>query len=434
MILGFTAVIIIGTLLLLLPFSTVSGYKLSIIDAFFTSTSAVCVTGLLSVPTVTGVFTLFGQIVILLLIEIGGLGFVTIVIFIFTLLGLKIGIKDRFLIKESLNQNSLKGMVKLVRVTVLITLIIQFIGAILNFLVFKNYYNFWSAIGVSIFHSVSAFNNAGFDLFTEGQSMLPFKNNLLLNINTSILIILGGIGFIVIYDILKNKRWKKLSIHSKIVIKTSLGLIIAGTLLLKILQWNNITWLQAYFNSVSARTAGFSTVNFNTFSNSALLIIMILMYLGASPTSTGGGIKTTTFYTAFKYITSFALGKQTIAYNRKIAQGSVVKAFILIVFSLTFVLVVIFLINFIETFNPRVMDGQHVYFTKIVFETFSAFGTVGNSMGITVDLHWLSKLILCITMLFGRVGPITVISVWNKQWNANSKNQIDYIEERIIIG
>jgi len=435
-ILGFAGVIAIGTSLLLLPFATYN--NVSVIDALFTSTSAVCVTGLVSVPTVAETYTLFGKIVIFLLIEIGGLGFVTITIFIFTLLGLKIGMKDRFLIKESLNQNSLKGMVKLVRVTVIITLTVQIVGGLINFIVFKNYYSFWTALGISLFHSVSAFNNAGFDLFSAGTSLIPYQNNLLLNINTSLLIIFGGIGFIVIYDILKRKSWKRLSIHSKIVIKTSLGLIIFGAIFLKISEGANITWLQAYFSSVAARTAGFATTNFNLFANSSIIIILVLMYIGASPSSTGGGIKTTTFYTVSKYIASFAKGKQTIAYNRKIATSSVVKAFILIILSLSFISVVILLVSFVERFNTPVITGagynQHNYFTQIVFEVFSAFGTVGFSMGITSDLHWLSKFIIVITMFFGRLGPITIISAWNKHWNINTDSTVKYIEEKIIIG
>ena len=431
-ILGFIGVILIGTLLLLLPFATKSGYRISFIDALFTSTSAVCVTGLLSVESVSGVFTLFGKIVITLLIEVGGIGIITITVFLFTLIGIKIGMHDRFLIKESLNQNSLKGMVRLVRKTVEITLIIQLLGAIVNFIAFRNYYNFWDAFGVSIFHSISAFNNAGFDLF--GNSLINYKDNILINLNSSFLIILGGIGFIVIYDIFKNKKWKYLSIHTKIVLKTSLILIISGMVLLKISEGSSITWLQAYFSSVSARTAGFAVVDFNTFTNAGLMVILILMYIGASPSSTAGGIKVTTFYTVFKFIISFATGKETLSHNRKVAIGSIVKAFVLIVFSLAYISIVIFLINFIEKYNTNVSYDQYNYFTKIVFEVVSAFGTVGYSMGITEKLHWLSKLLLCITMIFGRLGPITIISAWNKRWNLNKTTDVKYLEEHMIIG
>ncbi|MFA6890218.1 MAG: potassium transporter TrkG, partial [Bacilli bacterium] len=305
MIFGFVTVILIGTGLLLLPFSTREGISLSFVDALFTSTSAVCVTGLVSVSSVAEVYTVFGKIIITLLIEIGGLGFITIAMFIFTVLGIKIGMGDRFLIKESLNQNSLKGMVRLVRMTVFITLIVQLFGAIINFIVFIQDYSFWNAVGFSLFHSVSAFNNAGFDLLGS-TSFMVYEQNVLLNMNTMFLVILGGIGFIVIYDVLRTRNWKKLSIHSKIVLKTSLFLVVGGAIALKVLEGSNITWLQAFFNSVTARTAGFQTVQYNTFSNAALLVVMILMYIGASPSSAGGGIKTTTFYTIYKYLFSFA--------------------------------------------------------------------------------------------------------------------------------
>lgn len=432
-ILSFLGVILIGTLLLLLPISTVDNYSLSFIDALFTSTSAVCVTGLLSVSSVINVYTIFGRVIIIILVEIGGLGFVTLVIFIFSVLGLKIGIKDRYLIKEQLNQNNLKGIVRLVRFAVLVTLSFQIVGTIFNMFVFTKDFTFWKALGYSVFHSISAFNNAGFDLLGS-TSLIAYKDNILLNLSTSGLIIFGGIGFIVIYDLLKRKRWNKLTIHSKIVIKTTLILLISGTLLLKLTEWNNITWLQAFFQSVSARTAGFSTVDFNTFTNSGILLICFLMYIGASPASTAGGIKTTTLYTLIKYIFSFSKGKDSITYNRKISQKSVAKAFVLIVLSISYIFIIIFLINIIEKFNPNSSVDQYNYFTKIVFEVFSAFGTVGNSMGITANLHWLSKALISLTMFFGRLGPITIISVLNKHWVLESNSNVKYIEEKIIIG
>ncbi|HNZ50414.1 MAG TPA: potassium transporter TrkG [Bacilli bacterium] len=431
-ILGFIGLILIGSLLLMLPFATYNHVSLSYIDALFTATSAVCVTGLSAVPTLAGTYTLFGKIVIAILMEIGGLGFVTIVIFIFTLLGLKIGIQDRFLIKESLNQNSLKGIVKLVRFTVFVTLIVQTLGAIINFLVFNRYFSFGKALGISVFHAISSFNNAGFDLFTEGTSLIPYQNPLLL-INTAVLIVIGGIGFIVINDIITNKSWKKLSVHSKIVLLTSLCLIVFGALILKLLEWNNITWMQAFFTSVAARTAGFAVVDFNTITSSALIVVMALMYIGASPASTGGGVKTTTFYTVIKYISSFARGRLPLTFKRRIATGSVIKAFILVVFSLTFIFLAIFALTLTEQ-KHLLATATTDNLERIVFEVFSAFGTVGNSMGITAHLTWGSKLIICLTMFFGRLGPITIISAWNRNWNIDANVGIKYLEEKMIIG
>lgn len=433
LILGFVTTILVGTGFLLLPFSTKAGINLSFIDALFTSTSAVCVTGLVSVPSVAEVYTVFGKIIIALLIEVGGLGFITIAIFIFTILGLKIGMADRYMIKESLNQNSLKGMVRLVRITIFIALVVQLVGAIVNFIVFIQDYPFWEAIGLSMFHAISSFNNAGFDLLGS-NSLIAYRDNVLLNINTMALVILGGIGFIVIYDVLRHKTWRNLSIHSKIVLKTSFSLIIFGMLMLKLLEGSNITWLEALFNSVSARTAGFSTVDFNTFTNASLLIMMILMYIGASPASAGGGIKTTTFYTIFKYIFSFARNKQPITYNRHIADRSISKAFILVVFSLAYIVIAVFAINAIESSRGLAINEQHYFFTQVTFEVFSAFGTVGNSMGITVELSGLSKALLCLTMFFGRLGPITIITAFSRNMNIDNIHGIKYIDEKIIIG
>ena len=434
LIVGFAGLILLGSLLLMLPFATHDNYKLTFIDALFTSTSAVCITGLLSVPTITGVFTLFGKIIIILLVEIGGLGFITIATFIFSLLGVKIGFQDRFLIKESLNQNSLKGMVRLVRFTVAVALVVQTIGAIINFLVFIADYQFWDAFGMSIFHSVSAFNNAGFDLLPYGTSLYVYRNNVLLNFNISALIIIGGIGSIVIHDIIKHKSWKKLSIHSKIVIKTSIALIIIGMLLFKLGEGSNISWLQALFNSVSSRTAGYTTVAVSDLTNISLLILMVLMFIGASQASTGGGVKTTTFYTVMKSILSFGKGKKTITYNRQIADNSIFKAFILIVSGIIVIFTSSVFISLIENYNPKVINDTN-YLVKIIFEVFSAFGTVGNSMGITVNLHWLSKFILCLVMFFGRLGPITIISLLNRHWTMDHEvSQVIYLEEKIIIG
>lgn len=430
---GFLGIIILGTILLLLPFSTVEGYDLSFIDALFTSTSAVCVTGLVPVESVASVFTLFGKIVILVLIEVGGLGFITLGMFIFSLLGLKIGISDRVLIKESLNQNSLKGMVRLVRSAVIFTLLFQLFGAIINFTVFIKDYDFLDAVGVSVFHAISSFNNAGFDVFDIAVNESNYVGNIIFNLNTSLLVIIGGIGFIVIYDFLEVKSWKKLRIHSKIVLKMTMILLIAGTLLIKFSEYSKITWLQAMFTSVNARTAGFATVDFNNFTSFTLLIVIMLFFIGASPASTGGGIKTTTFYTVVKSIASYAKGKKPVAYNRQISEYSITKAFVLIALSLLVIVFTVGVISFVERYNTLVVNDYN-YFMKIVFETFSAFGTVGNSMGITKDLHWISKGLLSLLMLFGRLGPITIISLWNKTSGQSDQNKIKYLDQKMFIG
>lgn len=428
--LSFFGVIVTGTILLILPISIAQGQTLTLIDAFFISTSAVCVTGLVPVANVGLNFTPFGKFVIALLVQVGGLGSVTIMIFVLTVLGLKIGISERFLIKEALNQNTASGVVRLIKRIVKITAVIECIGFLFNFIVFSADYPFWEAVGISAFHAVSSFNNAGFDILGYETSLIPYAGNVLLNINTSALIILGGLGFIVIYDVITNRHWRDLSIHSKIVLKMTLSLLVIGTLLLKLLEGNNITWLEAFFQSVTARTAGFATVNFTTFRSVSILVMIVLMFIGASPVSTGGGIKTTTFYTMIKSVISFSRGRKTITHNRRILEETKLKAFTLTVLAVMAVLIVCFALLAIEDHNPNYQASM----TNILFESTSAFGTVGLSMGITPMLFPISKFILCILMFTGRLGPLTIFSLWNRNWNRPSKNDVEFIPERIIIG
>lgn len=288
---GFASVILIGTILLLMPVSVKEGAEVSFIDALFTSTSAVCVTGLIVVDTADH-FTALGQGIIAVLIQIGGLGVTSVGVGLVLAAGKRVSIKSRLMVKEALNVGDLKGMVKLVKAILIMTLCFESIGAALSFVVFVQNYSPLHALGISIFHSI-AFNNAGFDILGGLRNLIPYQNNVLLNLTTCFLIIAGGIGFLVILDIKKNKRFKKLSFNSKIVLSTSVILLAVGTLLLKMTE--DISWMGAFFNSVSARTAGFSTYSVGSFSNAGLFVLCFLMFIGASPGSTGGGIKTSTF-------------------------------------------------------------------------------------------------------------------------------------------
>lgn len=441
----FLGVILISTILFMLPIATTDGKGLSVIDAIFTSTSAVCVTGLSVIPNVGDSLTVFGKIILAVVIEIGGLGFVTIAIFIVMILGVKIGLKERFLLKEALNQDSAQGIIKLVKIIIIITFGIQSFGAIINMFVFTKYYSFWKALGISIFHAISAFNNAGFDIFGTGiingietgsNSMIAFSDNILLNLNTCLLIVLGGIGFIVIMDIAKKRKWSKFNLHTKIVLPTTVILIVIGMIIYKLAMFNveGFGWLQAFFQSVTTRTAGFATYPNNQLNNVAYFLTIVLMFIGASPCSTGGGIKTVTFFVLFKSIFSIARGKQTSAYYRNIAQQSVIKAFALITFAMTYVILMVLLIC---AFEPEIyiINGEEVDSVKyILFEAFSAFGTVGLSMGITDSLSIGSKIIVCLLMFFGRLGPLTFMNIWNKNWMINADADIRYVEEKVIIG
>ncbi|MBM6837822.1 H(+)-transporting ATPase, partial [Clostridium saudiense] len=296
-VLGFLLVILLGAMLLMLPISINEGASVSFIDALFTSTSAVCVTGLIAIDT-ADTFTVFGRTVVAMLIQIGGLGVTSVGVGFILLMRKKVGIKERTLIKEAMNLESLKGVVKLVKSVLFMTLIFESIGVILSYIVFSKDYSPLDALGISMFHSVAAFNNSGFDILGGLQNLIPYQSNILLNLTTCGLIIFGGLGFLVIKEVIEVRSFKKFSLHTKIVLIMTGGLLVVGTILLKLTE--DISWLGAFFFSTSARTAGFSTYPLSTFTNAGLFVLAILMFIGASPGSTGGGIKTTTLFTLYK--------------------------------------------------------------------------------------------------------------------------------------
>lgn len=428
-VLSFLGIIVMGIFLLKLPFSTQTGTPLSWVDSIFLSTSAVCVTGLSTIADISATLSVFGKIVLALLIQIGGIGIVTIAIYVLIVLGIKIGVTERYIIKEALNQHSMSGVLRLVRSIIITTLIIEFFGMIISFIVFIQDFSFWKALGISAFHSISSFNNAGFDILGS-TSMQAYSANILLNLNTMLLIVVGGIGFIVIRDILANKRWSNLSLYSKIVLKITAFLIVSGTLIIKIFEYANVTWLQAIFQSITTRTAGFSTVDMNLFSYSTLVVIIVFMFIGASPNSTGGGIKTTTFYIMFKSVVSFMRGKPVIVNNRRIDTETRNKAFTLTTLALVSVITIFIILTRIEANNPDI----EMPFLKMLFETFSAFGTVGLSMGITPHLMPASKVILSLLMFLGRLGPITIFGIMNKNWGVPQVSNVEYAKIKIITG
>lgn len=415
---GFLLSILIGGTLLYLPISQKSGADVSLVDAFFITISAICVTGLSTID-VANSFNLFGYTIIALLIQIGGLGIVCAGLSIILLAGQKIGIKERILIKDSLNLNSLKGIVKLVKSIFRITFIIEFIGALFSFCSFIKYYKFKDAIVISIFHSISAFNNAGFDLIGNFRNLVPFENDILLNLTTSGLIILGGLGFIVINEIIEKKDFKKISLHSKIVIKMSIALLIIGTLV--IYTSSDISLLASFFTSVSSRTAGFNTVPIDSFNKVSLLFIMILMFIGASPSSTGGGIKTSTFYSLIKGTYSICSNKRCHSFKREISHETILKSFIVLFVGMIVVTSCLLCLCIFEP-NIDLLD--------LLFESISAFATVGLSTGITPELSTISKIVIMITMFIGRVGGLTLLSLWTKK----GKKYVSYPTEDILIG
>ena len=415
---GFALVILAGAALLMLPVSVRDGAQVTPIDALFTSTSAVCVTGLIAIDTADH-FTVFGRTIVALLIQVGGLGVTSVGVGFILVAGKRVGFKSRLLVREAMNMENGKGIVRLVKSILLMTLCFEGAGALLSFLDFVQDHPPVEAIGISIFHSIAAFNNSGFDILGGLRNLIPYQSNVLLNLTTCGLIIFGGLGFLVILDILKKRSFRKLTLHSKVVLSTTLALLLGGTLLLKATE--NVTWMGAFFQSVSARTAGFSTYPIGEFTNAGLFTLIVLMFIGASPGSTGGGIKTSTFFVLVQHVRSLFTKRHIGAFRRSIPFEVFSKACTVTLLSMLLVCGGTFLLCVLE---------PEYSFVQLMFEEVSAFGTVGLSTGITPDLGVASKLVLIFTMFAGRVGAFTLLTLWIDRPLPN----IRYAEESITIG
>lgn len=433
---AFLLVILAGSLLLSLPVSSASGKAVGYIDALFTATTSTCVTGLVTLPTVT-TWSFFGQLVILILIQIGGLGVITVLTGLMLLMKRKLGIGDRILIGESFNLNSLDGMVRLVKKVITITLIIEGVGALLYMSVFVPEFGL-RGIWISIFTSVSAFCNAGIDIIAE-NSLCSYALNPVINITTMLLIIFGGIGFIVLLDIgkmLKNKKrrhFKFLSLHSKIVLSVTSFLIIAGATLFFIFEYNNPLSIKEFsvpekimvslFQSVTTRTAGFATIAQENLTNASAFWTMLLMFVGGSPAGTAGGIKTVTLFVLFANARAVVRNKRTVdAFDRQLSVDAIKRAEAVFVTSL---FIVIASTLFLSAFSDR-------GFLDIIYETVSATATVGLSRNFTGTLNAVGKIIVVMTMYLGRVGPISLAFAFAA--NKKSENVIINPVEEISIG
>lgn len=416
---GFALVILLGSLLLCLPCSVKDGVTVRYIDALYTSTSAVCVTGLIAVDA-GDTFTPLGQFFLASLIQIGGLGVTSIGAGVILLMGKRVNLKGRNLIRESMNLDSGKGTIRFLKSVFLTTMAFELTGAALSFLVFVRDYPPLRALGISLFHAVSSFNNAGFDILGGFRGLVPYQNSVLLNLVTCGLIFFGGIGFLVIREVIQKRfRWKTLSMHARVVLSVSGVLILAGTLLLKLTE--DISWLGAFFHSVSARTAGFSTYALGDFTNAGLLVIIVLMFIGASPGSTGGGIKTGTFFALLQGVKSAATNHSEKAFRYALPPDSFRKAAVITLLALSVVVS--------GTYIMAVMEPQ-LELMDVLFEVTSAFGTVGLSTGITTTLSDGSKLLSILIMYIGRLGPLTVASLWY----FTRGERISYPEGNIAIG
>lgn len=428
---GFALIILIGAQLLSLPVSSASGQPTRWIDALFTATSATCVTGLVVVDTGTH-YSTFGQIVILTLIQIGGLGFMTMATLFAVFLKRRISLKERLVLQEALNQSSIEGIVRLVRKVLLYTLCIELIGALSFSLRFMFDFPPGRAIYYGVFHAVSFFNNAGFDLMGHFRSLTMYVGDPWINVTSMLLIILGGIGFVVLADLVEYRRKRRLSLHSKVVLSMSGLLIAIGTVVIFAFEYTNGATmgplgfgeklLAALFQSVTPRTAGANTLDIASLRQATQFIIIVLMFIGASPGSTGGGIKTTTFAALIGAVNAMIRGKEDVVmFQYRLAKERVYKALTVTLFALALVMVATMILSTTE---------DH-HFLKILFEVTSAFGTVGLSMGLTPDLTLAGKIIIILMMFVGRLGPLTLsYAIAPKQGRVLYRNA----EGKIIIG
>jgi trk system potassium uptake protein TrkH len=436
--LSFLAVILIGTLFLMMPRATYPQNRISPIDALFTATSATCVTGLIVRDTGSG-FTTFGQIVILVLIQIGGLGLMTMTTFFALILGRGMGIRERVLMSDVLNTRTLSRIAHLIISILLLTFIFETFGAVLLYLS-------WSRIGAiggtpktiyySVFHSVSAFCNAGFSLFSD--SMMGFRDLIPVNLVMTTLIISGGLGFTVLTLILRTtflnwplRKTTRITLQAKLVLLVTILLIVLGFIGMLAVEWDGAfaglrvkgRLLAAYFQSVTARTAGFNTVSIASLSNASLFLLICLMFIGASPGGTGGGIKTSTFAITVGFLIANLRGRGSVEmFGRRVPNEIVDKALSIVIIS-TLVLMV-------NGFLLLAVEGDHSPI-KVIFELFSAFGTVGLSMGITPELSSLGKIIIMITMFTGRIGPLTLALALGER---RRRGEFEYPSEEIMVG
>lgn len=440
---SFVAGIILGGLLLKLPQAT-HGQPLGWIDAFFTSTSAICVTGLIVVDTGTR-FTTFGQIVILSLIQVGGLGIMVFSTFFIMLFGKRLSIRDRFMAKESLlGQISFQNLYSVIMYILGVTFAVELIGAAILFIPFSKVHPIDQAVYSAVFHSISAFCNAGFSLYT--LSLMNFSNNLTVNLTVMSLIILGGLGFPVLYELLNRllrmsrSEFPRLSLHCRIVLITSGILIVSGTVFIYLFEITNplhhdtyrgLTLIEALFQSVTARTAGFNTIIVERLTNPSIFFLIILMFIGASPASTAGGVKTTSLAIFLALIRARAQGKEQVPiFRRSIPNEIVYKVLSIIVGSLFLVICVNIILQITESgFAPH--NEVAGSFLITLFETTSAFATVGLSMGITPSLTAIGKLVIMVTMLIGRIGPLTFAIALVAQ---KSKQRFEYPEDSPMVG
>ena len=431
---GFALLILAGGIILSLPISSISGEGTPFIDSLFTATSAVCVTGLVTVDTGTH-WNIFGRTIIILLIQTGGLGFMSFATLTAVLMGRKLGLKERLLMQEAYNAMNLQGIIRMVKYVVGFTFGVELIGAVILSTQFVPMFGWGEGLYFSLWHSISAYCNAGFDLFGNFRSLTHLNDNKVILTTIMSLIAVGGLGFSVWIEILNYRTTKKFSLHAKLVISTTLILILGGALLFFIFEFSNPLTMasmslfdkitNSFFASITPRTAGFNSISIPGMTMASRIITTILMFIGGSPGSTAGGIKTTAVSVLFFTVLCVLRGRHDPeVFGRRIEKENVYKAFAVMVIGLTIVFGVTLMMSFFESTKGTSLEA-------LIFEATSAFATVGLTEGITPGIELQSKLVLISGMYLGRVGPITVLLALSRQ---KPPAKYQYPEGRILIG
>ncbi|KEI16584.1 ATP synthase subunit J [Clostridium novyi B str. ATCC 27606] len=428
--LGFFIVIMVGTMLLMLPIASKSGVITPFVDAFFTSTSAVCITGLTTLNT-AGYWSYFGTTIIIILIQVGGLGFMSFTTLIALLLGKRITLKERLVMQEAMNSFSLQGLVKLAKYILIFTFSVEGIGALFLSTKFIPRYGLLKGIYFSLFHSISAFCNAGFDL--TGDSLVPYANNTVVILTISLLIIVSGLGFAVWAEIYNYKGVEKISTHSKVAISMTMFLVIAGWGLMYLFEMKNPQTIQhmsikgkllsSLFASVSPRTAGFYSMSLPDMTLAGKVLTMIFMFIGGCPGGTAGGVKTTTIGILLMTVICVIKNREdTQIFERTIGKNLVYKSFVIVTIAMGVVIMDTMILSFTET-------GSSLEY--ILYEVTSAFGTVGLTLGLTPHLSIVGKFLICATMYIGRIGPLTLVMALSSK---KDKSLIKYPDGKILVG
>lgn len=433
LVIGFFIIILVGATLLNTPFASVNGESVGFLNALFTATSAVCVTGLVVVDTGT-YWTTFGKILIIIMIQIGGLGFMSMTTLAAFITGKKISMKERLLLGEASGYSKLTGAVKHSKNIIFMTFSIELIGAFLLSFVFIPEFGFAKGIAYSFFHSISAFCNAGFDLMGNYQSLIKYSGNFIINITIMILIVVGGFGFSSIKDIYDNKfNFKKFSLHTKLVIIVTLVLIVFPAILFFLIEFDNEETIKnlplgskiysSFFQIISPRTAGFNTLDLEKLKNSSKILQIVLMIIGGSPGSTAGGLKTITLAVIFLAVINQIRGNERIeVFNRTISYDILNKSLVILSWCIFLTINGVMIISLTDpSFN----------FLDVLYEVSSAYATVGSTLGITRSLTSISKIVLIFIMFSGRVGSLTILFAL---FHRDKKKKYTYIKEDVNVG